>query len=67
MGATISRLLAKLGIGGRTSGKYYVTGSGLVNIPTDRLAEIPRVIGEYHALEAERAKRLAATRAGQMM
>jgi hypothetical protein len=66
MEATISKLLAKLGIGGRADGEYYVTGSGLVNVPKDRLTEIPKVIGEHHALEAERAKQLAPTRAGQM-
>ena len=66
MEATIRKLLARLGIGKRAGKKYYVTGSGLVNVPNDRQTEIPKVIGEHHSLEAERVKRLAMARASQM-
>ena len=40
--------------------QYYVHGSGLVPIPAGRLNEIPKVIQEFHELEAARA-RLAGT------
>jgi hypothetical protein len=62
----IRKLLARLGVGQTADKEPYVTGSGLVRVPKARLAEIPKVIGEHHALEAERAKLLAMARASQM-
>ncbi len=35
--------------------ELYVTGSGLVWVPQDRLGEIPSVVSERHAFDAERA------------
>jgi hypothetical protein len=66
MQTRIKELMAKLKAqaGGRQA--YYVTGSGLVNVPTDRMTEIPRIIAEHHALEAERAKQLAAAQIRQV-
>lgn len=34
----------------------YVTGSGLIPIPEERLKEIPRAIQEHHLEELNRAK-----------
>ncbi len=59
-------MLARLGVGRRAGTERYVTGSGLVNVPNDRVAEIHKVISEHHALEAEMTRRLAMARAGQM-
>jgi hypothetical protein len=63
---TIGKLLARLVIGESKDKGYYVTGSGSVHVPKDRLSEIPKVIAEHHALEAERAKQLAMARMCQM-
>jgi hypothetical protein len=40
--------------------KYYVQGSGLIPIPMGQLNKIPKVIQEFHDVEAKR-ERLAAT------
>ena len=34
--------------------KYYVHGSGLIPIPMGQLNEIPKVIQEFHDVEAAR-------------
>ncbi len=42
---------------GRTT--YYVHGSGLIAVPSERMNEIPRVKSEFHKDEAKRAIILA--------
>ncbi len=51
----------------RNPGKeHYVTGSGLVHVPEARLTEVPKIIGEFHAFEADRAAQPAKARANQI-
>ncbi len=62
METSMRKLLARLRTRLEGDQSLYVTGSGLVNVPRDRMNEIPKIIAEHHALDAERAKQLAAAR-----
>ncbi len=66
MAARISKLLGRLRKTGSIEREYYVTGSGLVHVPKERLNEIPKIIGEHHKLEAERARQVAYAPANQI-
>jgi len=43
---------------GKKEETYYVRGSGWIQVPKDRLNEIPKVIREHHEMEARRARYL---------
>ena len=57
----IRKLFAKIAGKGKKGG-YWVRGSGFVNVPENRLSEIPKVIAEYHTREAERARPFSSIR-----
>ena len=44
---------------GARSRAFYVTGSGLVLVPVERANEIPRLIAEHHAREAQLERTMA--------
>ncbi len=49
------------------SDQYYVTGSGLVPVPKDRLNEIPVVLAEYHRQERDATNLLAKSRVNRVV